>query len=122
LLQAFLTFDSVLVFFGQTGCSSYCFALIERDKANAHGIAANSRNAADVEADYLSGCGDDHYIIALVDERRAHYRAVSFARLDIDDALAAPALPAILADGRALAVTVFTDGQQGIGALRVFGV
>ena len=63
-----------------------------------------SRISATARADRLAAVGDEHDLVAGLDERDADDRAVALARVDEDDALAAAVLRAELLERRALAV------------------
>src|SRR6185503_17367228 len=88
-----------VVLFGQPGHRDQVVALFELDEANPLRVPADGRDVCRVQTDDHTFFGDEHHTLVTDDELGPHHRPVAAAGLDVDDALAAPALQAVLADG-----------------------
>src|SRR3989475_5434104 len=89
---------------------------VEVDDAYAHRVAALRRNVVRVDADDLALGGDHEDVVAATHLQHPDHGAVATTGLDVDDALAGPALQAVLVERRALAVAALGD-RQDLGAL-----
>jgi hypothetical protein len=88
---------------------------VEVQEFYALGAAACGANALGVDADDFAELADDHHLAGLVDEVDAGDLAVLGRGLDVDDALAAAGLEAVLVDVGALAVAVLGDREDEAG-------
>lgn len=88
----------------------------EVEELDAHRAAACGADALGVDTDDLAELADHHQLAGLVDEIDLRHLAVLRRGLDVDDALAATGLEAVLVDVGALAVAVLRDRQDEAGS------
>src|SRR5512146_2891954 len=81
-------------------------------QANALRGPADDADLPDVDPVHLPLLGDHHYLILLLHLQGAHHGPVFLGNPDIDDALAAAALEAVLLQVRALAVPPFRHREN----------
>src|SRR5207245_9641341 len=91
-------------------------ALLELDQPHPLRVAADGGDLRRVQADDHTFFGNEHHLLVALEELHAHHRPVAAGGLDVDYALAPPALQPVLLDVRALAVAV--GGQREHGAAR----
>src|SRR5262249_37090871 len=68
-------------------------------------------------ADDLAFLGHDDDLVVIPHHRHAYRQAVLGGRLDVEDTLPPPPLPAVLLQGRAFAVAFFGGSEEGLGVL-----
>src|SRR5882757_3562359 len=96
------------------------FGGVEYD--DALGRAAGNPDALDRTADQLPLVGHQHDLVAVLDRERRHQFAIAAVHRHRDDALAAAPRSPVFERRRALAITVFADGQHELLAGRHFDI
>src|SRR5712691_7754316 len=86
---------------------------LQLDEAHPLGIPADGRDVRRVQADDHTLFGDEHHALVALQELDPHHLAVAAGGLDVDEALAAAALDAVLVEGGLLAVAVLGHGEHG---------
>src|SRR5687768_14644274 len=87
-------------------------ALFEVDEPHALGVPSDLRYVRGIEPDDHTFFGNEHHPAVGAQELHPDHGAVAAAGLDVDDALAAAGLQAVLVERRALAVTVGAYGEH----------
>src|SRR4029453_449992 len=85
---------------------------VEIDDPHAHRVAALRGHFVGVDGDHLALGGDDEEVVAAPYLDHADHGAVAPGGLDVDDALAGPALQPVLLQGRALAEAPLGHGED----------
>ena len=118
LLEEGAVFGFDLGFLGGDDDGGGDFVLVfEVEQLDALGGAAGGADGLGVDADDLAVLADDHELGGLVDQEDGVDLAVAGGGLDVDDALAAAGLQAVLVDISALAEAVGGDGEDQAGAV-----
>src|SRR5882762_1499649 len=73
--------------------------LLQLYEAHPLGVPANGRDVRRVQADDHTLFGDEHHALVALQELDPHHLAVAAGGLDVDEALAAAALDAVLVEG-----------------------
>ena len=97
---------------GELGQAADGIPLVELDQPDALGVAADGAHRADLGADDHAAAGREHDLVVVGDLADGDDRPVALVGLDVDQALAAAVLGAVLGQQGPLAVAVGADGQE----------
>src|SRR5690606_24743220 len=89
--------------------------LVDGDQGHALRRAAHLADLGDASAHQHPAVGDQHDLVALLDQHRPDHAAVPLAGGDRDHALRPAAVPGVFGDGRALAEAALGGGRDRLG-------
>src|SRR3546814_1143079 len=98
--------------------SDVCSSDLDVEQAHARGTAADNTQAVEPHADELCLVGDEHQLMRPRRRETGDDRAVAADIVDVGDALATAAGPAIFISRRQLAIAIGGDGEEELLAPR----